>query len=80
MPLARLLVPGSDVERMTTVAMLQAHGIECFGSGDAFRSIYPGAQLGSSNALAIYVQEDQLEQARALLAAPPQWEPGDVPY
>ncbi|MEY2854080.1 MAG: hypothetical protein RL030_1212 [Pseudomonadota bacterium] len=74
MPLVRLITPASEVERMTTVAMLEAHGIACHGHGDAFNTLYPGAQLGSRNAQAILVEEAQLHLARLILAAPPQWE------
>lgn len=74
MPLVKLITPASQVERMTTVAMLQAHGIVCHGHGEAFNLLYPGAQLGSRNAQTILVEEAQLELARQILAAPPQWE------
>jgi hypothetical protein len=78
MALVSLTTPGSALERMTTVALLEAHGIECFGSGDGFRSIYPGAQIASRSALAILVREEQVEEARKLLAAPPQWDPQEL--
>jgi hypothetical protein len=74
MPLVRLITPASEVERMTTVALLEAHGVACHGHGDAFNTLYPGGQLGSRNAQAILVEEAQLHFARQILAAPPQWE------
>ena len=74
MPLVKLITPGSEVERMTTVAMLQAHGIVCHGHGDAFNLLYPGAQLGSRNAQTILVPEEQLAEARQVLAAQPEWD------
>jgi hypothetical protein len=74
MPLVRLIAPASEVERMTTVAMLEAHGVACHGHGDAFNTLYPGGLLGSRNAQDILVEEDQLHLARLILAAPPQWE------
>jgi hypothetical protein len=69
-----LTTPGSDVERLTTVALLEAHGISCLVRGGGFSALYPGAQLGSRNAQTILVPEEQLHEARLLLAAPPIWE------
>lgn len=74
MALVKLCIPNGDVERMTTVAMLEAHGIRCHGVGGAFNRLLPGAQLASATALAIFVDEEQLHEARLLLAAPPLWE------
>jgi hypothetical protein len=74
MALVKLCTPATDVERMTTVALLEGHGIRCFEPGGAFTRLYPGAQLGSRNALVILVEEEQLHEARLLLAAPPIWE------
>lgn len=74
MALVPLTTPSSEVERMTTVALLEAFGIACFGNGSGFNSLYPGAQIGSRNALAILVQEEQLIEARQVLAARPEWD------
>jgi hypothetical protein len=74
MSLVPLITPVSDVDRMTTVALLEAFGIACFGNGTAFNSLYPGAQIGSRNALSILVPEEQLAEARQVLVAPPQWD------
>jgi hypothetical protein len=74
MPLVKLITPASEVERMTTVAMLEAHGIACHGHGDAFNTLYPGGLLASRNAQDILVEEGQQHLARQILAAPPQWE------
>ncbi len=77
MALVALTTPSSEVERLTTVALLEAYGIACFGNGSGFNSLYPGAQLGSRNALTILVPEEQLVEARQVLAASPEWdEPG----
>jgi hypothetical protein len=74
MALVPLVTPASEVDRMTTVALLEAYGISCFGNGSAFNSLYPGAQLGSRNAQTILVQEEQLAEARQVLAAEPEWD------
>jgi len=73
MALVPLTTPNSEVDRLTTVALLQAYGITCFGSGSAFNALYPGAQLGSRNALTILVPEQQLLEAQQVLAARPVW-------
>jgi len=78
MPLVKLTTPASDLDRMTTVALLEGHGIDCFGPGEGFNTIYPGAQLGSRSALAIYVDEDQFPEAEKLLAATPLWDPKEL--
>jgi hypothetical protein len=77
MALVPLTTPSSEVERMTTVALLEAYGIACFGTGTGFNSLYPGAQIGSRNAQTILVQEEQLDEAKLVLAAKPQWEESD---
>ncbi len=74
MALVPLTTPSSEVERMTTVALLEAFGIACFGNGSGFNSLYPGAQIGSRNALAILVPDEQLIEARQVLAARPEWD------
>jgi hypothetical protein len=74
MALVPLTTPSSEVERLTTVALLEAYGITCFGSGSAFNSLYPGAQIGSRNALTILVPAEQLIEARQVLAAEPDWD------
>jgi hypothetical protein len=74
MALVPLTTPESEFERLTTVALLEAHGITCFVRGGGFSSLYPGAQIGSRNALTILVPEEQLHQAQLVLAASPQWE------
>lgn len=72
MALVALITPASEVDRMTTVALLEAFGIACFGSGNAFNALYPGAQIGSRNAQTIFVPEEQLVEARQVLAAQPE--------
>jgi hypothetical protein len=74
MALVPLTTPSSEVERMTTVALLEAYGISCFVSGSGFNSLYPGAQIGSRNAQTILVPEEQLAEARQVLAAQPEWD------
>ena len=74
MALVPLTTPSSEVERMTTVALLEAFGVACFGNGSGFNSLYPGAQIGSRNALAILVPDEQLIEARQILAARPEWD------
>jgi hypothetical protein len=69
-----LTTPASEFERLTTVALLEAHGITCFVRGSAFSALYPGAQLGSRSALTILVPKEQLHQAQLVLAASPQWD------
>ena len=69
-----LTTPASDSERLTTVALLEAYGITCFIRGGGFSALYPGAQIGSRNALTILVPEEQLVTAQQVLAASPQWE------
>lgn len=69
-----LTTPVSEFERLTTVALLEAHGITCLARGGGFSSLYPGAQLGSRGALTILVPEEQLHQAQQVLAASPQWD------
>jgi hypothetical protein len=74
MALVTLTTPASDSERLTTVALLEAYGITCFIRGGGFSALYPGAQIGSRNALTILVPEEQLVTAQQVLAASPQWE------
>jgi hypothetical protein len=74
MALVPLITPILDVDRMTTVALLEAFGIDCFGNGSALNALYPGAQIGSRNAQTIFVPEDQLTKAREVLAAKPLWD------
>lgn len=74
MALVTLITPISEVERMTTVALLEAFGITCSGNGSAFNALYPGAHIGSRNALAILVPEEQLVEAKQVLAAKPEWD------
>jgi hypothetical protein len=72
MAFVALTTPASDSERLTTVALLEAYGITCFVRGGAFSALYPGAQIGSRNALTILVPEEQLIKAQQVLAATPQ--------
>ncbi|MEO8309002.1 MAG: hypothetical protein ABI616_13285 [Pseudomonadota bacterium] len=72
MAFVALTTPASDSERLTTVSLLEAYGISCFIRGGAFSALYPGAQLGSRNALTILVPEEQLRQAQLILAATPE--------
>jgi hypothetical protein len=74
MALVPLITPILEVDRMTTVALLEAFGIACFGNGSAFNALYPGAQIGSRNAQTIFVPEEQLAEAREVLAAEPLWD------
>jgi hypothetical protein len=74
MAFVSLTTPASDSERLTTVALLEAYGITCLVRGGGFSALYPGAQIGSRSALTILVPEEQLQKARGVLAAAPQWE------
>jgi hypothetical protein len=69
-----LTTPTSDSERLTTVTLLEAYGITCLVRGGGFSALYPGAQIGSRNALTILVPEEQLLKAQQVLDASPQWE------
>lgn len=72
MALVSVTTPVSDSERLTTVALLEAYGITCVVRGGGFSALYPGAQIGSRNALTILVPEEQLLKAQQVLAATPE--------
>ncbi|MEO8314125.1 MAG: DUF2007 domain-containing protein [Pseudomonadota bacterium] len=74
MALVSLITPNSEVERLATVALLEANGIPCLVRGGAYGGLFPGGQQGSFNAQTILVPEEQLHTARLLLAAPPIWD------
>lgn len=74
MAFVTLTTPLSDSERLTTVTLLEAYGITCLVRSGGFSALYPGAQVGSRNALTILVPEEQLLKAQQVLAASPQWE------
>ena len=71
MSLVVLAVPESEAELMTNVGLLRAHSIACHVRGEGFGSLYPGLQLQARNGAAIMVAEEDLAEARALLAAVP---------
>jgi hypothetical protein len=71
MALVVLAVPDSAAELMTSVGLLRAHSIPCHVRGEGFGSLYPSLQLQVRNGRAIMVAEEDLTEARALLAAVP---------
>jgi Putative prokaryotic signal transducing protein len=79
MALVVLTSPDSDVALMTTVGLLQAHGIDCFVQGGGFAGLYPGPRIQGYNATAVMVPEESLVEATRLLAAVPVWEDPAVP-
>ncbi len=64
-----LTIPASDSERLDTVAWLGAHGISCYlrlrvAANDP-------ENTGTGDSITILVPEEQLQQAKQVLAAMP---------
>ena len=69
MSLVPLLSPESEAELLTTVALLEAHGIPCHVRGGGFGSLYPGPQVSSFNSRTIMIPSEASDDARELLHA-----------
>jgi FAD/FMN-containing dehydrogenase len=69
MSLVPLLTPDSEAELLTTVALLEAHGIPVHVRGGGFGSLYPGPLVPGFNAKTILVPEEALQEASALLGS-----------
>lgn len=70
MRLVPLVSPTSEADLVTTVALLDAHGIPTHVQGGWFGSLLPGPLIPSYNAKTILVPEELLRDARDLLATP----------
>lgn len=68
MSLVRVLIPDSEAELVSVVAMLDARNVPCFVHGAGLGSVLPGVQVPSLNARAIMVPEEQAAEALALIA------------
>jgi len=77
--LVALTSPDTDVALMTTVGLLEAHGIACFVRGGGFAGLYPGPRIQGYNAALVMVPEESLVEATRLLAAVPVWDDQAVP-
>jgi hypothetical protein len=71
MGLVVLISPDTDVDLMTTVSLLEAHGIPCFVRGGGFGGLYPGPRIQGYNATTVMVPDECLVEARYILAAKP---------
>lgn len=60
--------PKSESEAAVITAMMQAYDIPFVMQGGAFSTMYPGPLTSSLNAQTLFVQEDQAELARQLIA------------
>lgn len=78
MALVVLAYPDSEAEILTTVALLEAHGIPCHVRGGGFGGLLPGPQIPAYNAKAILVPQESLADARELLAARPDEFPAEM--
>src|SRR5579863_9884199 len=68
MSLVRVLIPESEAQLVSVVAMLDARNVPCFVHGAGLGSVLPGVQVPSLNARAIMVPEEQAAEALALIA------------
>lgn len=71
MALVVLETPDSELALMTTVALLEAHGIPCYVRGGGFGGLYPGPQIASYNAKTIMVPAEALDEAQDLIKSTP---------
>jgi hypothetical protein len=60
--------PRSEVELLVLRGVLDGAGFLCFVKNDQFGSLAVGPQIDHYNRKTIFIHEDQLEDARALLA------------